>query len=328
METPTWTFSQNFTTQFQAMRSDLESRIESAKSGGSVTQETITELSILLAKATRALADATGSIPSYDQKQYELQLKGIEKSIELLRPSSSSKGKFSFKKKAAVEPSVSTAAPVVTPTPAPVNTSRTTIGSSILTLSNRENQYITRSNLPEHTQRTDLSVSDVKDCIIDLLPSPEGGDTTPSSGEQLELSALHIRNVTNCVILLPLVGGSALLHDIVNCILVLGCHQFRMHTSTRVDIFLSIGSNPIIEDCNNLRFATYPSSLTVPSLDVQETLPTVQDFSHIRPTPSPHYSILDESTNESIKTSLITLRHGGSASLERLSSILSTITPP
>lgn len=91
MDTASWTFSHSFTPQFQAMRSglpqtlicflhviwiilgqlDLESRIDAAKALDSPHQEMIQELSVLLAKITKSLADATGSIPSYDQKQFE-----------------------------------------------------------------------------------------------------------------------------------------------------------------------------------------------------------------------------------------------------------------
>lgn len=52
---------------------DLESRVDAAKALTDLPpQELIHELSALLAKMTKSLADATGSIPSYDQKQFEI----------------------------------------------------------------------------------------------------------------------------------------------------------------------------------------------------------------------------------------------------------------
>jgi hypothetical protein len=52
---------------------DLESRVDAAKALVDLPpQELIHELSALLAKMTKSLADATGSIPSYDQKQFEI----------------------------------------------------------------------------------------------------------------------------------------------------------------------------------------------------------------------------------------------------------------
>jgi len=34
-----------------------------------------------------------------------------------------------------------------------------------------------------------------------------------------------------------------------------------MHTSVKVDVFLSIASNPIVEDCHDIRFTSYPQTL-------------------------------------------------------------------
>jgi hypothetical protein len=50
----------------------LESRVDAVKALDLPPQELINELSVLLAKMTKSLADATGSIPSYDQKQFEI----------------------------------------------------------------------------------------------------------------------------------------------------------------------------------------------------------------------------------------------------------------
>lgn len=51
---------------------ELETKLESARSMPSPTPAVLQELSVLLAKATKTLADATGSIPTYDQKQHEI----------------------------------------------------------------------------------------------------------------------------------------------------------------------------------------------------------------------------------------------------------------
>ncbi|KDR74955.1 hypothetical protein GALMADRAFT_249908 [Galerina marginata CBS 339.88] len=228
MDTANWTFSQSFTPQFQAMRSDLESQISTAKSTASPPPEIIQGLSVSLAKATKALADATGSIPSYDQKQYEIQLKALEKSITDLRASTAPKSKFAFKRKPqapAAAPTTTTTPPAKAPeapTPTPPSSSTTN-----LILSSHTNKYLTRSDLPDHPQQTDLSISDLSNCIVNLLPPSASASTSTPTDERLIISALHARNLTNCVILLPSIQGSALLHDLTQCIIVLGCHQVR-----------------------------------------------------------------------------------------------------
>jgi len=34
-----------------------------------------------------------------------------------------------------------------------------------------------------------------------------------------------------------------------------------MHTSVKVDVFLSTAPNPIVEDCHDIRFTSYPQTL-------------------------------------------------------------------
>ena len=264
MDTANWTFSHSFIPQFQAMRSgllqtliyfsyffwmmiwgwlDLESRVDAAKALDLPPQELIHELSALLAKITKSLADATGSIPSYDQKQLEIvgmqyiyqrtkhflkswpffsqQLKGLEQAVESLRASNTPKTKFSFKRKP--QPPSQVSQPVSTiPKETSVSSLLTTssITSSNLSLSLQSNAYLTIPSLPAHPQQSDLTLSDLNSCIVNLLPPASGGYS-------LKISALHARNLTRCVVLLPSIDGSALLENISGCIIVLGCHQVR-----------------------------------------------------------------------------------------------------
>ena len=67
---------------------------------------------------------------------------------------------------------------------------------------------------------TDLSISDLDGCVVDLLSSA-------LAPQPLTFNALHARNVRNTVLLLPFVEGSAMIHDMDNCVIVLGCHQVR-----------------------------------------------------------------------------------------------------
>lgn len=88
-----------------------------------------------------------------------------------------------------------------------------------------------------------------------------------------------------------------------------------MHTSHNVDVYLSIDSTPIIEHCTTIQFTAYPSALVgsvatepvsqvrgngVPGNACDADFMTqntskhlaVQDFSHIRATPSPNWTEL------------------------------------
>lgn len=67
---------------------------------------------------------------------------------------------------------------------------------------------------------TDLSISDLDSCVVNFL-------SDSSDAQPLSFTALHMRNVTNSVLLLPFVQGSAMVHNMHKCVFVLGCHQVR-----------------------------------------------------------------------------------------------------
>nr|GAT44397.1 predicted protein [Mycena chlorophos] len=273
----TWAFSQDFEVQFQAARTQLASRVEEAKKDAA-KPDVLSALSLELANLVKLLADATGSLPNYAQRQYESQVKELEKSLEELR-ALVPKSKFAFKRKTATAATASTQSvpPTLLPLPNAAGPARET--STNMILSSHTRRYLTHDALPLKTSPTsDLTISDLNHCIVNLL------------GPELRISALHIRNLVDTVLLLPSIAGSVLLHDLRRCIVVVACHQFRMHTSSVVDIYLSISSNPIIEHCSLLRFAKYPSTLA--SADLPSNL-VVQDFSHIKPTPSPNWKMLE-----------------------------------
>ncbi|KAJ2914565.1 hypothetical protein MD484_g5835, partial [Candolleomyces efflorescens] len=288
----TWSFSQTFTAEFQAARIDLVSRIAAAPTD-------IQDLAARLARLSKSLSDATGSLPTYDQKLYATQLQSLEKEVEKLRAAAAPKSRFAFKRTAAAlaaPPPIQSTSPLLS-TPVDPAPSACSNVSSGLELADHTNCYLSYSDLPctfTEDACPDLAISRLNRCIVNLLP--------PSDRSNLNFSALHIRDLSDCILLLPFTQGSALIHDIRNCVLVLGCHQFRMHTSTKVDVYLRIESNPIIETCYDIRFGMYPSRLA-PQLLQQPPLPplAVQDFSHIRASPSPNYSLIGSKMQTEVK---------------------------
>ena len=196
----------------------------------------------------------------------------LEQSIESLR-SSVPKPKFSFKRK---QPLLQTQTPPTSVTHEVVQGSRPApIASNSLVFHSRSNEYLTTAAPRNYTDPSDVSIYDLDNCVVDFL-----GDT---KNKTPKISALHGRNITNSVLYLPLIEGSVLLHGLKRCVIVLGCHQvcrfhrphccsiisaqFRMHSSTKVDVYLYISSNPIIEHCQGIRFTRYvidflPETLT------------------------------------------------------------------
>jgi hypothetical protein len=82
-------------------------------------------------------------------------------------------------------------------------------------------QYLTlatlpgRSRPPPDSPGNDLLIADLDSCILNLV----------DKANEVHIQALHVRNVRKCVLLLPPVKGSALVHDLTSCVIVLGCHQ-------------------------------------------------------------------------------------------------------
>ncbi|KAL0946093.1 hypothetical protein HGRIS_012359 [Hohenbuehelia grisea] len=261
-----------------------------AKASPPVTVDQLQKLSSELAALSKSLSDSLGSLPSYDRRQYELQLKALESLLEELR-ALQPKTKFSFRRKApsTVNPTSDDTAtqPIAA---APSYTAPTTR----LTLSSQETQYLSWDDLPSTSESSadrDVAISDLSNCVVDLTVATQA--TSSSATEHPNVKAIHVKNLKNCVLLLPDIDGSILLHDLVRCTIVIGCHQFRMHNSWKVDVYVAIPSNPIIETSSDIRFERCGPLLGGRRSAKAPSEPlTVQDFSHIRASPSPNWTIL------------------------------------
>lgn len=91
-----------------------------------------------------------------------------------------------------------------------------------LSIADRTYEYLCTEDLPveqlsakgEH----ELSLSNLSHCIIDFVSRPKNGGLG-------NIRALHAHNITRCVLIMPVIEGSALLHEFKDCTVVLGCHQ-------------------------------------------------------------------------------------------------------
>lgn len=75
--------------------------------------------------------------------------------------------------------------------------------------------------LGEGPPLSDLIISDLDHCIVDLRATagPLG------SQNQLDLTALHIRDLKDTLLILPNVKGSVILHNLHRCTAIVTCHQ-------------------------------------------------------------------------------------------------------
>ncbi|KAI1786924.1 tubulin binding cofactor C-domain-containing protein [Ganoderma leucocontextum] len=299
---------QEYYGRLDAIAQDLSASIQKLKGGGTAP-EVIDQATVELSKLRKNFTDAVPYLPSYDQRTLDLKIKSIESGLEGARTARAPKAKFAFKRKAA-KPAASS--PVSSPPPStalstsviPTNKPPT----SGLSISGHSHKYLSLASLAlPWSSASDLTISDLDHCIVNLIPS----SANPDYPQELAFTALHAKNLNNTILVLPIITGSALLHDMKNCVIALGSRQFRIHASSQVDVYITISSNPIIEHCSATRFTAYPAVLRCPTpmpvlTQTDSVRPeaqggnsylAVQDFSHIRATPSPNWSALAQAAS-------------------------------
>ena len=156
------------------------------------------------------------------------QLKAWEQTLEKLQVNLNSTGtkpKFAFKRKDKPKESPADVPEVEAPILAEtINRSPTT---SHLSLASKSGCLLTRKSFPDASSTpidSELIITNLDNCIVDLMDS--NNDTTSPI-------AVHIRNVANCVLLLPIIRGSVLLYELQRCVVAIpGCHQVRRTYST------------------------------------------------------------------------------------------------
>ncbi|KAG0270054.1 hypothetical protein BGZ95_001812 [Linnemannia exigua] len=242
------------------------------------------------------------NIDSIVQRIHALEktaIKAMSEKLAQLRVKLVPKTKFSFKSR-----KTAGATPSPTSTPRPIASpkhiaSTPTIDQSLfLKFEDRtgEHLFIGSLSLPLSGAGAgaakDVALTNLTDCTINLV-------------HDIPLGAIHVKNLKRCTLVFPPVSGSILLHDCEGCTVVGACHQSRMHTSTNMNIYIHVTSEPIIEDCTDMRFAPYGQILPVEELDrlfeaaqlnrSVNLYDRVKDFNWLRQQQSPNWRLLEES---------------------------------
>ncbi len=97
--------------------------------------------------------------------------------------------------------------------------------------------------------------------------------------DQATYSTAEIDDISDSIIFLYRVNSPVYINCVTNSILVLACHQFRMHKSDSVSTFVSCSSKrPIIENCTSVTFGDFPDTGSFNSLVAWEA---IDDFSNL-----------------------------------------------
>lgn len=136
-------------------------------------------------------------------------------------------------------------------------------------------------------QGKDIRLLNLTDCVIIVLDP---------------LKAMRMDGLTRCRVYSGPIAGSVLLHRCEASLFMLVARQFRLHTSTKCDFYISPQSRPIIEHCKELRFAPYGvkyqdsgAVMAAAGLDKQprpDMWLCVDDFGWHRVQKSPNWSVI------------------------------------
>jgi len=269
-------------------------------------------------------------LPSYDLRQCELQLKELEGQIDAIRTASSAKSRFAFKRStvspAKVEGKASTdqVPPATSSAEVVPEVEGGPAASSQLSISKRRDAFLTINSIDVKPRtlpaQSSLLLMELESCVVDLQPSNKEA-ASPA------INALHIRGLKRVVLICGYINGSVLVHDCEECLLLLGCRQFRIHTSKNTSVQLYVTSRPTIEHCQGITFAPYRSVDESDNLFPSEPSQhyAVQDFDWIKPTPpSPNWT--KEVANDAATSQVRTLiANGAHLAIEDL---INDVLPP
>lgn len=242
-------------------------------------------------EARTTLTNNTHILPTYDQRTHEQNLKRVNEYLQLRRLELKPKARFAFKRTTKVSHTNDSAdkaqqddpkSSIDPPSSSLAASSSTEVQhTSFDRISDRNDEHI----VPNIKAQSDLHLLNLKGCVVDLRAKEINSTNS--------IQALQLRNLQQCVILAGRIDGSVMIHDCQNCLFILECRQFRMHSSQDIFVLISTKSIATIEHCTKIVFG--PAS--VPLLegeggveDATFTTPKVQDFDHISTlTPSPNW---------------------------------------
>lgn len=99
------------------------------------------------------------------------------------------------------------------------------------------------------TSTVPASITDLRHCVVDMsIPTANGKP----------YASLTVKSVKESLFICGQINGPAHITGVEHSVMVVSCRQFRMHNCKDVDVYLSCSSNPIIEDCSNIRFGRIP----------------------------------------------------------------------
>jgi hypothetical protein len=99
------------------------------------------------------------------------------------------------------------------------------------------------------------SLTNLRRCIVDV--------SVPTSTTQ-PFAGLTVNDAKGSLLICGSVSGAAHVTRVENSIILVAAQQFRMHDCNNCIVYLHVSSDPIIEDCSEVRFAPLPKPYVSP----------------------------------------------------------------
>ena len=149
--------------------------------------------------------------------------------------------------------------------------SKSSRSSRSIEVSTRESEwYIASAASVSASDQVSASITNIKACVVDI---------SARSTRDNPLAKAHILAARRSLIMCGHVSGSTFLSDSEGCILVATCGQMRLHNCKNGVVYLHCSSNPVIEGCQGIKFASLPSIFVSSS---RTSCPFLQSKSFLR----------------------------------------------
>ncbi|KAK6540303.1 hypothetical protein TWF694_009110 [Orbilia ellipsospora] len=255
-EDPRQLFHKSFTAETKGLTDTITSL---ATSRASERQASIDNILSKIGVLTHDLGDASTYLPAYDQRVYSEQLKSLSDQLSNARKALAPRQKFSFKNRGSSRTSgTDSPTPPLPAVPAeqlqaslqPLSSKSQPDPKTTSTITSHENTNLQTS--PPNQTTTILSLSNLKSCIL----TPHNNDKSATG--DTNYTTLSVTSISSSLLIIPPIQGPAHLTSLQNTTILLSCHQFRLHSSHNVDVYLKCRSRPIIENCKGIRVSFLP----------------------------------------------------------------------
>ena len=222
---------------------DIREKIRSLEGDAQLVSQTATLLE-QLKSLEKSFNQAAIYIPPYDQKTY-LQVSATRKSrwinggwkgmrtlmdeLQVKQKTLKPKGKFSFSSRSAKAKEASTTTDTST-TPPPSTTTTTTLPEKVTQKVTHSALYAStirglRNTVYRLTREDSTSTSNATGMALDTLVDECTRCIIDLTSDTVDIAALHLNNLTECLVIAKPLQGSALMENCHRCIFALPCHQ-------------------------------------------------------------------------------------------------------